>query len=117
MSMRHSLLFALTVTVFPVWGQAEVLPDPTRPAGYDSAPLVNQQLPGELMEWNLTAIRISGAIRTAIVNGTMVREGDMLGQARITGIHADGVMLDYNNRRMKISLYKAMDIKKQISNP
>lgn len=115
MSMRHSLVIILTVTVLPAWGQAEVLPDPTRPAGFENT-LAVQQLPAELVDWNLSAIRMSGSDRTAIVNGRIVREGDTLGPARIIEIRAEGVLLDYNNRQVIVRLFSETQIKKPVNN-
>lgn len=105
----------MTMLTVPMSGLAEILADPTRPAEYQSG-VVIQELPAELVDWRLTAIRISPDDRTAIVNNRIVREGDTVGPARIIEIQATGVVLDYNNRQLLVSLYSPVDLKKAVNN-
>ena len=60
--------------------QSETLPDPTRPAQYQET-LSTQDMTQSELEWNLTAIRISDKDRSAIVNGQIIRPGQIIGPA------------------------------------
>ncbi len=69
-----------------------------------------------MVDWKLTAIRISGADKTAIVNNRLVRVGEMIGSANVIDIEAEGVKLDYNNKQLLIRLYSETNIKKPVNN-
>lgn len=92
-------------------GFAQVLTDPTRPAEFQTA-LVIQELPEELVDWKVTAIRISAKDRTAIVNGDIVREGQTIGPATILEIQTTQVILDYDNRKVAVRLFSDVDMRK-----
>lgn len=96
---------------------AAELPDPTRPADYSDAPLVVEmtELPGELINWNVTAIRISGDYRSAIVNGHLVREGDSIGMAEILEIKPVSVSLIYDNKQLVLKLFNDVVEKKTVN--
>jgi hypothetical protein len=100
----------LMSAVLAMTGQAETLSDPTRPAEYQ-ANVIAQDLPPELVDWRLTAIRISGPDRSAIVNNTIVREGDNVGLAKIVQILPDRVVLNYNSKQLVVSLFAQTAIK------
>ena len=82
---------------------AQVLPDPTRPADYQTN-MVVQDLPQELMDWKVTVIRISETDRSALVNGKLVRVGDVIGRAKILEIQSLQVILGYANRQVAVRL-------------
>lgn len=44
------------------------------------------------------------AQRFVILDGNRLREGDRIGNAVITAITADGVILDWNGRRLKLPI-------------
>lgn len=90
------------------------LPDPTRPADYVSIPenIVIEELPEELIDWSVTAIRIAGGDRSAIVNGNLVREGDEIGPAKILEIQPVSIVLDYNETQVVVRLFNNMVQKK-----
>jgi hypothetical protein len=115
--MNRKILSLVYLVLFTgsVNGQTEILPDPTRPVGYNEM-LVVAETPGELVEWKVTAIRISGAERTAIVNNRLVRAGEIIGQAKVLEINADGVTLNHNNQSLKIRLYSETSIKNPVNN-
>jgi len=106
-------LLLTTLLLAPLMGLTETLSDPTRPAEYQ-VNIVAQSLPAELVDWRLTAIRISGPDRTAIVNNMIVREGDVVGTAKIIQILPGGVVLDYNNKQLMVSLFSQVAIKKPV---
>jgi hypothetical protein len=110
LSLVYLVLFTESVN-----GQTEILPDPTRPVGYNDM-LVVPEMPDELVDWKVTAIRISGAERTAIVNNRLVRVGEIIGQAKVLEISADGVTLNHNNQSLKIRLYSETSIKHPVNN-
>jgi hypothetical protein len=95
----------------PVIAMAQALPDPTRPAEYRES-LVVQELPPALVDWKVTAIRISQDDRTAIVNGNIVRVGDDIGPARLLEIRPDQVILDYDSKRVAVRLFSDMSLRK-----
>ena len=98
----HALLAFLAVSGTAA---ATVLPDPTRPPEYRPQSLASRQLPKELVDWKVTAIRIAGEDRSAIINGNIVREGDSVGAARILEIQPVAVVLDYENRKLEVRLF------------
>lgn len=49
--------------------------------------------------WNADPTR-----RVVILDGTRLVEGDRIGEARIAEIAADGVLLDWNGRRLRLPL-------------
>ena len=86
---------------------ATTLPDPTRPADYLVTPafVEVEELPGELVDWSVTAIRISSKDRSAIVNGRLVRVGDEIGPARVLEINPVSIVLDYDNKHVNVKLF------------
>ena len=95
-------------------GLSEVLPDPTRPAEYQAA-LIVQDLPKELVDWKVTAIRISDNDRTAILNGDIVRVGDTTGPAKILEIQPTQVILDYDNSKVAVRLFSDVAMRKPVT--
>lgn len=90
---------------------AEALPDPTRPAEYQSGVSL-VEVPRALVDWKVTAIRITENDRTAIVNGKIVREGDTIGTAKILEIQPVSVVLTYENKQVSVRLYSDLVQKK-----
>lgn len=86
--------------------QAETLQDPTRPADYTGASAVNTQVPNPpgSMEWKLSGIRISPDVRTAIINGRLVREGERIGEATVVEILSGSVILKYRGQKNQVNL-------------
>lgn len=96
------------------------LPDPTKPADYFIAPEIIEvnELPDELVDWNLSAIRINDKNddRSAIINGRLVRAGDEIGSARVLEIRSTSVMLDYKDRHVVVRLFSNIVDKKISTN-
>ena len=93
----------LAVAALPALA-ANPLPDPTRPAGYFARKLADQELPKEIVNWNVSAIRIAGEQRTAIINGRAVQVGDQVGKGTVLEINHDHVVLDYNRQQFVVNL-------------
>lgn len=116
--MKHISL-AFFVIMLPASLQAIAeLPDPTRPADYQAAPKVIYEdvLPKELIDWTVTAIRIAGEERTAIVNGQLVRVGDVIGPATVVDIEPISVILDYQQNTVVVRLYSKNLVEKKARN-
>lgn len=107
-----AVLITLLVSTHTI--AVESLPDPTRPPQFQMAPVV-QALPVELVNWKVTAIRISASDRSAIINGAIVRTGDMLGSATIREILPDQVVLDHDNKQVTVRLFNQIIHKKSVT--
>ena len=83
--------------------ETERLPDPTRP------PLLHQVAVRRLNEdrpqqYTVTAIKISGDSRKAIVNGELLNEGARIGEAVIVEINLGAVVIEYLSERRRYKL-------------
>lgn len=91
------------------------LPDPTRPATYitdDAEPVYFEEINFiEKINWKLSAIRISSSDRTAILNGKLVRAGDVVGPAKVLEINPLSIVIDHEERKLIVRLYKTKVIK------
>lgn len=114
--VQFPILAAVIVCPLTALAQTDGLPDPTRPAEYREM-TVAQDLPPEMVEWKVTAIRISENDRTAIVNGRIVRAGDTIGAAKLLEILPYQVILDYNNRKVAVKLFNDTSLRKPAANP
>lgn len=97
-----------------VLSQTDSLPDPTRPAQYSNT--IAEDITSSLVEWKVTAIRISENDRTAIVNGRIARAGDTIGTAKLLEILPHQVILEYDNRKVSVKLLNSMDLRKPATN-
>ena len=111
----YILLLVMPGIFTPVKLFAESLPDPTRPANYSDMPEVSTQLPKELINWKVRAIRSSETGRNAIVNGKLVKVGDEIDSATIVDITTNTVVLSHDSKRVVLKLIPA-EIKKKHSN-
>lgn len=93
----------------------EELPDPTRPATFvdvESEPVFFVETDiKEKISWKLSAIRISAEDRTAIVNGKLVRVGDVIGPATVLEINPLSVVIDHEDRKLIVRLFTNQVIK------
>lgn len=91
------------------------LPDPTRPANYlieDNEPVFFEEvITKDKIDWKLSAIRISDVDKTAILNGKLVRAGDDLGSAKILEINPLSVVINHEDRKLIVRLFKTKVIK------
>lgn len=88
------------------------LTDPTRPVDYLPASALAQPLPEELVDWRLTAVRIGKDGSSAVLNGKVVRAGDVVGRARVLEIKPGIVVVDFDRKRLEVRLHGA-GVKKQ----
>lgn len=92
------------------------LPDPTQPADYLAVPKTIEvnELPKELIDWNVTAIRINEKTddRSAIINGQIARPGDQIGPATVLEINPVSVVLNYENKHVVVRLFSNIVQKK-----
>ena len=111
----HKLCLLLLLILLPLYVSSNTeLPDPTRPATYlddASEPVVFVSITNEEFSWKLSAIRISKEDKTAIVNGKLVRVGDDVGSARILEINALSVVINHEDRKLIVKLFKNKVIK------
>lgn len=99
----HTILIT-GVMFFPVMAATQGLPDPTRPASYTGRLQNTSDLPQELVNWDVRAIKRSGDKRNAIVNGKLVNIGDEIDSATIIDITENSVVLDYGRKELVLRL-------------
>ena len=91
------------------------LPDPTRPAPYlvdDVEPVFFEEVNFvEKINWKLSVIRISSKDRTSILNGKLVRAGDAICTAKVLAINPLSIVIDHEERKLIVRLYKTNVIK------
>ena len=119
--MKRNLVIVITSCVMMLGNAFAMagLPDPTRPANYSEAPpeiIEVYELPKELIDWRVTAIRITDRDRSAIVNGQLVRVGDQIGPAKILEINPAAVVLDYEKKQVYVRLFSDVVDKKLSKN-
>ena len=115
MKLALSLMFTAVSVTLATHGNTQGLADPTRPADYQSTVVVRDTRATHA-DWNLSAIRISNTDRTAIINGSIVRAGDTIGQATVIDIQPVQVILRYENRQVVVRLFNNGVMKKQARN-
>jgi hypothetical protein len=79
--------------------QAERLSDPTRRIALESSSGV------ALERFRLSATRLSGSARSAVINGELRREGEQIDGARIRRIGHGEVLLEEDGRSIRLSLF------------
>ncbi|GAB4175940.1 MAG: hypothetical protein Fur0039_18750 [Rhodocyclaceae bacterium] len=103
-ALRKRLLAALPALVAASLAAAQALPDPTRPPREAQAAPAAQ--PGAGAPTGLQSVRISGARRSALIDGRPVRVGGKLGEARVARIDETGVTLRKTDGSIeKLKLY------------
>lgn len=98
----------LLVLIILLTGSAHAdaaLPDPTRPPDFSRVQIVRQDVPKRQSEFSVNAIRISDSDRSAIVNGQIVRVGEVIGTAVVKEINLHEVILDYDRKELTLPLY------------
>ena len=91
---------------------SDTLTDPTKPVDYLPDSGQTRPLVDELADWRLTAVRISKDGNSAVLNGKIVRVGDIVGRARVADIKPGMVIVDLDRRQQDIRLHGAW-VKKQ----
>ena len=104
MFSAHRVL-AIAAMLISANASAQSLPDPTRPPSYLPAPASNETTETiTAASHRLSAIRIGAGGNTAVIDGRVVRIGDRVGEAVVRVINADGVTIEDQLGRRKLSL-------------
>jgi MSHA biogenesis protein MshK len=109
--MKSTLYCAmLTATVVAMAGaQAQALTDPTRPPSASSALSASQAAPEETAGTQLQSILMSSGRKVAVINGTMVPLGGMIGEARVVRITETQVVLKRGEETEVLKMYPGID--------
>lgn len=92
------------MTVVPL-AAANNLVDPTRPPDYAAAQQRRVvEIPQQVRDFRLNAVKFSGASRWAIINGNRVAPGEQIGPATVVDIQPASVVLDYEGERLTLNL-------------
>lgn len=94
----YRIILSLVLLV-PISVQA--IEDPTRPSSYRSVARQQQQLKVE-------SILFSDDRKVAVINGTVVAEGERVGAARVVSIGKNNVRLTRNGKVVNLTLGKAL---------
>ena len=86
---------------------SDTLTDPTKPVDYLPDSGQTRPLADELADWRLTAVRISKGGNSAVLNGKIVRVGDLVGRARISEIKPGLVVVELDRRQEEVRLHGA----------
>lgn len=93
--LAAGLLLAPGASGTAAWAE---LRDPTRPAGYGVSAALETVAPEQ--QWWLTLIKIDGNRRSAVVNGRLVRKGDVVDGATVVEIRPSRVVLSWRGQRI-----------------
>lgn len=99
--LDHRKWLACLVMTVAFQAQAE-LQDPTRPV-FVTAPASTLQ--AQANDYRLSSIQIQSGRRTAMINGETLQEGQMLGQATVSRIESDHVVIQNGDQQRSLYLY------------
>jgi len=85
-----------------VYAQPE-LRDPTRPYAEQLSFSAERPVDGD-QPWVLNSTLVAPDRRTAVINGTLVSEGDWLGRARVVSVEHNKVKIESGGRRITLRL-------------
>ena len=121
--LSHIKQFVLLVCILPLQLQAMAeLPDPTRPANFvidspEPIVFVEEEIETkEKINWRVSAIRISERGKSAIVNNKLVREGEEIGPGKVIEIKPLSVVIEHEDRKLIVRLFKNQIKKEYKSN-
>lgn len=107
--MRKALYRSMmaTATVVAMAGaQAQALTDPTRPpSALSGSPAAQEEAVGT----QLQSILLSSGRKVAVINGTMVPLGGMVGEARVVKITETEVVLKKGEETEVLKMYPGID--------
>lgn len=105
MSAGYSYRITALPVLLSLCMSAGAATDPTRPFGYGEKPeVIEVEVPEESTEWHLNGVRIYGDSRSAILNGSMIREGDNIENATVLEINPTFVVLEQGDRRLVVRM-------------
>lgn len=102
----RALLYVCLLSVLHA-APATALTDPTQPSGMPQPGATDSGMRG----WHLSATHITPAKRSAVINGTQVAEGDLIGSARVLRVSHAQVKLDAQGEIVTLRLLQA-EVKK-----
>jgi MSHA biogenesis protein MshK len=97
---------AAAIGLAAVCAQAQGLSDPTRPPGAGAMQGSQDEVPAGRQ---LQSVLLSGGRRLAIIDGTMVALGGMLGEARVVKISETEVVLKRGEEMETLKLFPSVD--------
>jgi MSHA biogenesis protein MshK len=83
---------------------AQAVQDPTRPPQALIKPVAGAASAGAPQLQSILVARGPGGRRVAVIDGNMVRIGDMVGGARVTGMTASSVQLQRGGKRETLKM-------------
>ena len=98
----------MVIVATGVRAQAQTLADPTRPPAAISAP-TGPAAQEEFTGTRLQSILLSSGRKVAVINGTMVPLGGMVGDARVVKITETQVVLKTGAETEVLSMYPGID--------
>ena len=102
LSVCFSSYLVLLFTVFYSIVSTAQLQDPTRPPDYQV--VAKQQKTTQPDNWILSSILISPKRRVAIINGSAVQVGDMVGEVKVISIKPTEVLIQQGNKHIALTL-------------
>ena len=101
---KHALMLLIALAALPFAMPAQGLSDPTAP---EVAPSVQAGATPSAAGggWQLQFTLVAPGRRVAIINGVMVREGDVVAGASVVSIGPGHVLLKAKGRRMRVPMF------------
>ena len=103
-------LFLLAVTAVSAAESYSGLPDPTRPIYLSGKGRISDDSGSKKTALSLDSILISPGYRAAIINGRLLKEGEKIGQSKVSAIHANKVELSQAGERTTLVLVKSASV-------
>ncbi len=114
-TMHSVVLLAVLFVAGQVW--AGEFTDPTRPYQHqdiETFEIEQIYIPNKKVQWRLSGIRLRGDLRTAILNGKLIKEGDDIGAAKVMEIRPREVVLLHEEKHLIVKLLYP-DIKRPVN--
>ena len=113
--------FSAVVALFCLAGidvaQADAMADPTRPAPEWLAAQPGAEGVGVDAAPGLRVVVIGPSRKFAIIDGQMVRQGEIYNGAKLVGIYPGGVVLQGDGGKERLSMSPAVEKKVRVSKP
>ena len=107
---RSALLIVLAGAIGSVSASEQITTDPTRPPAAIAAEVPKGSVPGN----QLQSVMISPTRKAAIINGVPVELGKKYGDAVLTKVGEDEVVLESGSSRQVLKLHPAVDKKIEV---
>jgi len=101
-NMKRFLTLSLVALANSAWAQA--VQDPTRPPAELIQPVAGAAATGAPQLQSILVARAPGGRRVAVIDGEMVRIGDMVRGARVIGMTASTVQLQRGGKRETLNM-------------